>query len=173
MADRRSIQPFLPSAPSEYRKEHQNEVQRSLDTLYGMLLNPGELRGTDLTLTNLQSGNDTDLAIGALFQIDSIVHIAPWNSAPTPPNKPYLAKTANYTFVAADYLVECTANTFTITLPTAVGITGKEYVIKNSGTGIITADADGTETIDDSLTWDLSQYDALKIMSNGANWIIV
>jgi hypothetical protein len=32
----------------------------------------------------------------------------------------YIAKTANYTLTANDYTVDCTANTFTITLPTAV-----------------------------------------------------
>lgn len=173
MADRQSIQPIIPSAPREYSSDHQNAVQRSLDVLYGMLQNPGEMRGTKITLTNLQSGSDTGLEIGALFEIDSIVHITPYNANPTPPNKPYLAKSANYTMVDADYLVECTANTFTISLPTAVGIVGKEYVIKNSGTGTITVDPAGSETIDGDATKELVQYDAMKIMSNGTNWIIV
>jgi hypothetical protein len=173
MADRRSIQPIIPSAPPEYRQNHQNEVQRSLDVLYGMIQNPGEILGTALTLTNLQAGSDTGLAVGALFQIDSVVHITPYNASPTPPNKPYLAKSATYTMLAADYLVECTANTFTITLPTAVGVVGKEYVIKNSGIGTITVDADGAETIDGALTKSLAQYDVIKVMSNGTNWIIV
>lgn len=173
MADRRSIQPIIPSAPREYSSDHQNAVQRSLDVLYGMLQNPGELRGTNLILTNLQSGSDTGLEVGALFQIDSIVYITPHDATPTPPRKPYLAKTANYTLLAADYLVECTANTFIITLPTAVGIVGKEYVIKNSGTGTITVDPNGSQTIDGAVTQNLIQYDAMKIMSNGTNWMIV
>lgn len=173
MADRRSIQPFLPSAPAEYRRTHQDEVQRALDTLYGMIQNPGELRGVDAVLTNLQSGNDTGLEIGSLFEIDSVVHIAPYNANPVPKPMPYVAKTATYTITAADYLIECTANTFTVTLPTAVGIVGREYEVKNSGTGTITVDAAGTETIDDQLTQVLVQYDAMKIMSNGTNWIIV
>lgn len=34
---------------------------------------------------------------------------------------PYVAKTANYTATATDEVINCTANTFTITLPTASG----------------------------------------------------
>ena len=38
---------------------------------------------------------------------------------------------ANYTVGVNDYLVDVTGNTITVTLPTAVGIGGKNYVIKN------------------------------------------
>jgi len=85
----------------------------------------------------------------------------------------YVAKTATYTFSASDYTVNCTANTFTVNLPTAVGITGRIYVLKNSGTGVITLDADGTETIDGLLTKSLNQWSSLMVQSDGANWIIL
>jgi hypothetical protein len=85
----------------------------------------------------------------------------------------YTAKTANYTATIADYTIDCTANTFTVTLPTAVGITGRIYVIKNTGTGVITVDGDSTETIDGQLTQTLNQWNTLKIQSTGANWIII
>lgn len=85
----------------------------------------------------------------------------------------YIAKTANYTADITDYLVDCTANSFTVTLPTAVGITGRIYVIKNSGTGSIVVDGATTETIDGQLTQTLSQYDSLTIMSNNVGWIII
>jgi hypothetical protein len=85
----------------------------------------------------------------------------------------YVAKTANYTLTGNDYQIECTDNSFTLSLPTAVGITGRTYSIKNSGTGLITVDGDGTETIDGELTQPLDQWDNVKIMSNGANWIII
>ena len=39
----------------------------------------------------------------------------------------YVAKTANYTLTTADYTVNCTANSFELTLPTAVGATGQIY----------------------------------------------
>ena len=86
-------------------------------------------------------------------------------------NVKYVAKTANYTATSANYLIDCTANTFTVTLPTAVGITGRQYVVNNSGTGVITVDADGTETINGALTVTLNQYDSVTVVSNGANWI--
>lgn len=83
----------------------------------------------------------------------------------------YAAKTASYTVVASDYFIDVTANTVTITLPTAVGITGKVYVIENSGAGTVTVDPDGSETLDGSATLDLTtQYSDVQIISDGANW---
>jgi len=84
----------------------------------------------------------------------------------------YSAKTGDYTITDSDYLINCTG-TITISLPTAVGRAGQEYCIKNSGVGVVTVDPDGTETIDGELTKLLSQYDAMKIMSTGINWIII
>lgn len=85
----------------------------------------------------------------------------------------YVTKSANYTLISGDTLIECNSNTFTITLPTASGISGKIYIIKNTGTGIITIDPDGTETIDSELTQTITQFDAIWIQSNGTNWIII
>ena len=85
----------------------------------------------------------------------------------------YIAKTANYTLTANDYTVDCTANTFTITLPTAVWIAWRIYNIKNTGTGTITVDANGTETIDWELTQSLIQWENMTIQSTWANWIIL
>lgn len=87
---------------------------------------------------------------------------------------PYVAKTSTYTAAASDYTIDCTSGTFTVNLPTAVGITGRIYVIKNSGAGVITIDGNGTETIDGSTTKTLNtQYSGYTIQSNGANWIII
>jgi hypothetical protein len=66
----------------------------------------------------------------------------------------------------------------TISLPSAVGIAGREYHIKKvSATGggrTVTIDGNGTETIDGDLTFTLvSQYEAITIVSDGANWWIV
>lgn len=85
----------------------------------------------------------------------------------------YIAKAVNYTPLAADFVVDCTS-TITILLPTAVGIAGKQYSIKNSGVGIITIDGAGAETIDGALTAVLSiQYESITLVSTGANWIII
>jgi hypothetical protein len=86
----------------------------------------------------------------------------------------YVSATSTYTLTTTDYTVNCTTNSFTVTLPTAVGIAGKIYVIKNSGTGTITVDGNGTQTIDGSLTAVLSiQYESITIQSTGTNFIII
>jgi len=51
---------------------------------------------------------------------------------------PYKAVTSTYAITASDYMVDATSGTFQITLPTAVGVAGKIFEIKNSGTGPIT-----------------------------------
>ena len=85
----------------------------------------------------------------------------------------YVAKTATYTASATDYVIDCTSGTFTVSLPTAVGITGRVYVIKNSGTGTITIDPNGAQTIDGLSAYTLAvRYESITIMSNGANWIV-
>lgn len=85
----------------------------------------------------------------------------------------YTFTDVNYTVLSIDRVVGC-INTITIDLPTAVGILGKEYTIKNEGTGTITIDGNGAETIDGNLTINLvEQYIALTLVSNGTNWIII
>lgn len=82
--------------------------------------------------------------------------------------------TATDTFATANETINCTTNTFTVNLPTAIGIQGTTYTLVNSGTGVITLDADGTETINGSLTIALStQYISRTVQSDGSNWIII
>lgn len=86
----------------------------------------------------------------------------------------YVEKTAIYTFnPASDYTVNCTANTFNLTLPTAVGITGQIFVAKNVGAGVITLNTTSSQTIDGALTVTINQYESVKVQSTGANWIII
>ena len=56
--------------------------------------------------------------------------------------------TSSYTVGANDYLIDVTGNTITVTLPTAIGINGKNYVIKNSGNGVVTVATTSEQTID-------------------------
>jgi len=86
---------------------------------------------------------------------------------------PYVSVTTTYSISSDDYFIECTSSTFNVTLPTAVGIAGKIYVIKNSDTGVITVDTTSSETIDGVLTKTLNQYDSVIFESNGVNWVIV
>ncbi len=66
------------------------------------------------------------------------------------------------------------ASNFTVTLPTAVGISGRLYTIKNISTGIVTVDGNGSEKIDNALTVLLSiKFSYINIISDGSNWYIL
>ncbi len=83
----------------------------------------------------------------------------------------YTAKTTTYTAGADDYVIHCTSGTFSVNLPTAVGITGKVYIIKNSGSGLITIDPNGSQTIDGVTTYTMGQAESVQVISTGSNWI--
>ncbi len=87
-------------------------------------------------------------------------------------NFPYTAVSNTYTVNLANYFVDCTSGTFTVTLPTAVGYAGQIFVIKNSGSGTITVGTTGGQTIDGSSTKTLLQYGSITVQSDGANWDI-
>jgi hypothetical protein len=75
-------------------------------------------------------------------------------------------------------LVDSTSGTVTVNLPTAVGLIGKQFIIKDwkgqSGSNNITVDGSGSETIDGSATNVLStNYASLRIVSDGTNWAII
>ncbi|MFN5425452.1 MAG: hypothetical protein ACK5A2_08745 [Bacteroidota bacterium] len=89
-------------------------------------------------------------------------------------NQAYTARTTTYTAGTNDYFIDCTTGTFTVNLFTAVGNTGRILIIKNSGTGTITVDPNGTQTIDGAATQSLStQWSRVHIISDGANWKII
>lgn len=70
--------------------------------------------------------------------------------------------------------VQVTATGQTITLPTAVGITGRIYTIKLTAVGSCTVATTSSQTIDASTTYSLSaQYKDVTVQSNGANWLII
>jgi hypothetical protein len=87
---------------------------------------------------------------------------------------PLTNRTSTYVADNEDCVINCTSGTFTVTLPTAVGISGQYFIVKNSGAGVITIDGDGSETMDGASSKTLSvQYESMTFVSNGANWIIV
>ena len=79
---------------------------------------------------------------------------------------------ATYTVGVNDYLIDITGNTITVTLPTAVGVNGKNYVIKNRGTDVVTVETTSSQTIDGVSTKSLNNNDGIEIISDGSNWII-
>jgi len=80
--------------------------------------------------------------------------------------KAYTAVTATYTILDSDEIIDCTSGTFTLSLSSTVA--GKPYIIKNSGSGLITLNM----TIDGVSGRTLSQNESLSIFSNGTNYII-
>lgn len=90
-----------------------------------------------------------------------------------------LSKTANYTVLVGDgddvlVLCDATAASFTLTLYTAVGNTGRKVkVVKiDSSVNAITIDPNGSQTINGLTTWELhDQWERLEIASDNSNWI--
>jgi len=87
----------------------------------------------------------------------------------------YVAKTANYTATVDDFTIDCTANTFNVTLPTAVGIKGRCYNIINSGAGTITLDTTSSQTIGNiapATSISILPGEVVNVQSDDANWKI-
>ena len=81
-------------------------------------------------------------------------------------------KTANYTLTSTDSTILANG-AITVTLPTATGIGGRQYTIKNISTSAVTiASAGGT--IDGATTISLtSHYESVTVQSNGTNWWVI
>jgi len=119
-------------------------------------------RGTFIKSSTGSALNLTSSAIiSVIFLADDILNV------------PYVAKTGNYTATDADGMINCTAGSLTITLPTSVARAGKQFTIKNSGTGRITVVGTSSQTIDGQLSQYLLQYDSMSVVSDGANWLII
>lgn len=86
---------------------------------------------------------------------------------------PITSKTANYTATVNDDVVLANG-TFTVTLYTAVGNTGRRVTVKNTNTGIITVKGASTEKVDASNTLTLTQqYQSVTVESDGTQWWVV
>lgn len=84
----------------------------------------------------------------------------------------------NYTVLTTDKYVICSAG-ITVSLPTATGIAGKEYIIKNMSSTTVTVQANGTQQIlEDSGTSGNTttigveaNNNWIKLVSDGSSWI--
>ena len=82
-------------------------------------------------------------------------------------------KTGAYTVVAGDLgtIINCTSGTFTVSLDAAATLgSGFNCWIWNTGTGVITIDPNGSETIDFISTIILRTGEGMQIVCDGTNW---
>lgn len=85
----------------------------------------------------------------------------------------YAAKSSNYTLTDNDDYINVTSSC-TITLPTAVGRSGKRYVIKCVGSVTATVASTSSQTIDgnaaSTYTFGGPNFNIMIVYSDGANW---
>ena len=92
-----------------------------------------------------------------------------------PPFTKLLIKNINaaYTVVAGDLatVINCTSGTFTVSLTAAATLgSGFNVTIWNTGTGVITIDPNGAETIDGTATRILRRGEGMQVVCDGTNW---
>jgi len=91
----------------------------------------------------------------------------------------YVAKTANYTATVNDYTIHCTANSFTVTLPSAAASVtgepaGRVYIIKNTDAGAtITIATTGGELVDGGAAPSIVGVGVLRFQSTLTGWILI
>lgn len=79
------------------------------------------------------------------------------------------------TFGTIVILCNCTSNSITINLPTAVGNTAI-YILKktDSSANTVTVDPNSTQTIDGGSTAVLQvQYESITVVSDNSNWMVI
>ena len=74
MASRDLAPPRLPDPPSEYTESYMSDLVRALEVFIDQQRNPGELRGTKITLTDLPT-SASGLETGALYNDSGTVKI--------------------------------------------------------------------------------------------------
>ena len=98
--------------------------------------------------------------------------------ATTSANYAFSTKTSNYTITSTDDVIAADAagGAVTITLPTAAGITGRQFTVKriNTGANTVTVATTGGQTIDGDATQILNlPQTSISMVSDGTNWVIV
>lgn len=86
----------------------------------------------------------------------------------------YLAKTAAYSVVTGDRgaVIDATSGTWTLSLLAAASAgAGFSVAVINSGTGVITIDPSGSETIDGATTQALLTGSAFMLVCTGTAWV--
>jgi hypothetical protein len=74
MSSNQIAPPRLPEAPTEYSPQYMSDLLRALELFIAQERNPGELRGTRITLTELPT-SASGLEVGALFNDSGTVKV--------------------------------------------------------------------------------------------------
>lgn len=74
MSSNQIAPPRLPEAPAEYNQQYMADLLRALETFIEQERNPGEMRGTKITLTQLPT-SATGLETGALYNDSGTVKV--------------------------------------------------------------------------------------------------
>lgn len=100
---------------------------------------------------------------------------APFPVAPNPNVTPV---TGTYSVLNTDSILICSGASFALTLPSAIGLKGKEYTIIHNGTNltqVYTLNTTSSQTIGGVAGGSYALYtnqETLRIVSNDVNWII-
>lgn len=115
-------------------------------------------------------------------EFNKISHVLDQHAQEFYPVKGATTITSTYSATVLDDVLLC-SGTFTLTLYDAIGKVdnlgikqnaGRRLTIKNIGTGIITIDGAGSQTIDgDTTTKIADKYALIVLCSDGANWHII
>ena len=87
-----------------------------------------------------------------------------------------VTKTSDYPITTSDNTIWCdptVGGTFTVTLPSAVGIGGQEFTVKHIGTANSVNVASAGGVIDGSSSWTLAAKNSMTVRSDGTNWYII
>lgn len=139
--------------------------------------------GNGLTISNAGTGKNINSTNGSAttFSVDKAGNVTMSGDITTGGGQiaHRTSVTAAYTVLTTDYILGVNGLTaaITITLPTAVGVTGQTYIIKDEGGQAATYNitiATASQTIDGASTYVMNtNYQSLTLVSNGANWSIL
>ena len=80
MASRELIPPRLPNPPADFDHQYMVDLVRSLEVFISQETNPGQMRGTKLTLTAIPK-SDVGLEVGQLYRVEEQVKVVVANIA--------------------------------------------------------------------------------------------
>jgi hypothetical protein len=116
-----------------------------------------DLSGGSLTLSSCVGGSDIELITPALVEIDVT-------------DSPYTATTGS---VDIAIMCDTSAGNITVNLPAIAGNSNRRYNIKNIGTGTVTIDPNGGETIDGEVDLEISQYNSPRLICTSIEWSLI